>query len=308
MHRIIKVFITLIFLLVAPLAFCQMFDVSKLHAKELKIKKVSFFHVDELEEDHLFDTLGNLTESKFHLSIYAKRLRKYNSRGKLIEDIEYDDNDSILDRCILHYNKKELPVAVFLYNAKDSILHTDSSRYTKDGREKEFIRYNSKGNVKYAFLFRYDKQGKIVSKKEVNRQKQLEFRTVFKYNTNNRLVEEITYDALGKMDVKWETNYDEKGNEIKTFCTGDCPDGGGWINKYNNENQIVEYIELNENGTVSGVFQYTYDERGNKTEITLMNSLGGIIETQKLKYNDRNLMIEKVKNGEDVYRAEYEYY
>lgn len=308
MQGLMKVFITLLFAFFISMAFAQMPDVTKINARELKIKKVSFFLTDQIQEHHLFDTLGNLTESKFHLSIYTKRLRKYNTSGQLTEEVEYDDNDSVMDRRTIHYNKKKLPAVVVLINDEDSIIYTDSTWYTSEGREKEYLRYNRKGKVKFGFLFSYDKKGKLVAKKEVNRKKQLEFRTVFKYNKFDHLVEETTYDAAGKMDVKWETIYDQKGNEAKAICTGNCISGGGWINKYNDENRLIEYIELNENGTVSGVFRYGYDENGNKAEITLSDARGEIIDRQQLKYNHQNLLIEKVKNGGDVYRVEYAYY
>lgn len=280
--------------------------VSMIDAKKYKIKKVSFYHNNEIEEHHLFDTLGNPYESKYYLSIYSKRIRKYDKWQKLVEEVEFDDDDGILDRKVIKYNKAKLPVVMTLYD-NEGILYTDSTFYTRDGKEKEYMRYSKRGNIKFGFLYKYDEKGKLISKKEVDAKKQLAFRTSYKYNKNGRLVTETSYDAADKLDLKWETIYDERGNEVKTYCIGNCSNGG-WVNKFNDASQVIEYIELNDDGTIESVFSYNYDENGNKVETKLMNAKGEIIEIQKIKYNEQNLVIEKWKSGDDIYRAEYEYY
>jgi hypothetical protein len=295
-----------LFLWIHTCAFSQMEDPFYLKAAENKIKAVFYYHNETLAEHHFYDTLGNPLESKYYLSFYSKRLRKFNIYSRLTETLELDDDDCVQYKIEIRYNKSKHPVYTVLTDDAGKVIYSDSIRYTKKGKEKEFIHFNKHGKIKYGFHYIYDEQGRLKLKKEFNAKKQLEYTTHYKYNTYNYLVTEIITDAFEHVDLKWESIYDPKGREIKTVCSGAC-NTGGWQKKYNDLGQVYEYMEFNPGGKVERIFSYKYDEEGNKSEVILEES-GKIIERQQLYYNPLHLLIKKVINEKDLYTLKYEFY
>ena len=305
-----KLLLTTIVLFSASLlsgkAFAQYQDLTQIDAKALHLKAIRNYQNNEQTEHHFFDISGNLIESKFYQSVYTRRLNTYNQFSQMVLSQEFDDDDCLLDEMHISYNKKKLAICSTLYDEEGHLVYRDSTHYTKDRKEQEFTRFSKSGKIKFGFQFYYDKKGGLKMKKEYNARKQLEYTTLYFYSISNKIEREITKDASGKEDIRWESIFDPSGNEIKTICTGDCITGG-WQKKYNENCQVTEYIEFNNEGAPYRIFSYKYDADGNKSQ-TILEEAGAIIEQQQLFYNDKRLLIKTIKGAQEVYTTTYEYF
>ncbi|MTI62189.1 MAG: hypothetical protein FH762_19765 [Firmicutes bacterium] len=82
------------------------------------------------------------------------------------------------------------------------------------------------------------------------------------------------------------------------FTLAACNEEEELVQEVKVEKEIPEYVLVREerheeNGEISGLVEYEYDDRGNVTRITYKNGDGEVIENKEYKYNEKGLKVER---------------
>lgn len=292
-------------------ASAQIQDFHKLSREQIrlhKIRKITYYHNNFLNGYDIFDTNGNRIEAYFNLSEYTRRISCYDEHNRLIEESDLDECGMVLAYKTVKYNKKGLPVCTLIRDKNNKVVYIDSSRYNKLNLETDFSRYTVGGRLNYGFKYVYDKNGRLDSKTEYNSLHQLEYRTEYKYDICDRVSEETTYDANGAIEEFWRYTYDEAGNQIQSFCMGNCLIDGGYMKKYDPLGRVTEYAEVDSNYTITSITTFKYNKQGNKIESVEKSPQGFLLQKKEFRYNEKGLLKEFLVDEFDSYTAVYEYY
>ncbi|MTI62193.1 MAG: hypothetical protein FH762_19785 [Firmicutes bacterium] len=82
------------------------------------------------------------------------------------------------------------------------------------------------------------------------------------------------------------------------FTLAACNEEEELVQEVKVEKEMPEYVLVREerheeNGEISGLVEYEYDDRGNVTRITYKNGDGEVIENKEYKYNEKGLKVER---------------
>ena len=146
-------------------------------------------------------------------------VEKYNNKGLLIEETEYNYSDMIAKKFVIEYNNKDLPIKKIYY---------DSSGRSVDG---EVYKYDDKGLLIESMaggkfinnnkcVYTYNDKGSLIQEIRYNDKEKMVGRASNKYNKKNLLIEEIVYDSNDKL--RWKT-----------------------VRKYNDKDLVIEETEYN---------------------------------------------------------------
>jgi hypothetical protein len=128
---------------------------------------------------------------------------------------------------------------------------------------------------KLVFLFDFDERGNMIRKQIYNiRKDKIISNHEFIYNKENILIEDIEYDASGRVGLKSNYIYNEKG-------------------------VLIERIKNKPNGKKSSHIQYKYDEGGHKEAEEWYNHKGTLYEEKKYSYDESGNMIEEIHYNDD---------
>lgn len=200
----------------------------------------------DAEDDNLKGKVKTLTQEDEDLS------GTWSVQGRHISSItDYNEKGNQIKR--LFYDSKGIPndITVFGYIdgarvRKSGRIETDSNppimafgANTKETAKPD-LRYDYKHEYKY-------KDGKLVEDAMIRNNGKLWLRYVYNYKGNE--MEELVYDENGKLNQKYLSVLDDKGNEI--------------------ENISFDVLKIRNNGDEKYVIKYdSFDEKGNWTKRT----------------------------------------
>lgn len=190
---------------------------------------------------------------------YKNYTKKFDHNGNVIEEIYYKSGN-IDQKLNYKYDDNENKVEYVNYKGdetkvmfKQNITYDNSTRKIREerynGTDYQIIKYNYKNN-KLAEIIRSDIYGNV------------EHKRIFNYKGN----------------VCTISIFDEKSNRI-----------GKIINKYDNNNNIIESVEYDINGKIKE--QYFYKFTGNLVKEKTKHVLGNFIYKEKYQYNSKGNLV-----------------
>lgn len=229
-----------------------------------------------------------------YISSWKKTTYKYNSKGYLIESIDYDRNDKILTKGTYKYNYKNLVEAKNFYRQESlevlgDNLFTTIYKYRNDKLiEKGTYRSDSilEGYGKY--LYKYDSNNKLIERKHCDakgdcwrseyvysskRVKEKKYNldgsysgmNVSIFNRNGNLIKESFYNSENKIDFIEIYKYDKDDNLIEEGRKSKYEDHHNWKYIYDDKGNEVKYYRYNINSDITFkiIYKYEFDNNDN---------------------------------------------
>ncbi len=252
-----------------------------------------------------YDETGKETEkTSYSDNTFESRIcTHYDSKGNILEVVEYDSNGIAVAGNIYEYDSSG---RLIMFNDNIELGNYEMYRYDENGLKTEMILYYSKP---YKFLEKridkYNKAGKVVERIYYKPEGTISGREVFKYDEKGKEIERIEYRGDGAVICKHTAKYDEKGNLAeKENCRSDtnCLKIT-YSNKYNKSGILVERIRHNSNGSIENIEKY--DDNGN-----LVYEFDGSQATKKYRYDEYGniLSITFYSHVIEFYKDQYQYY
>ena len=137
-------------------------------------------------------------------------------------------------------------------------------RYDKKGQKTEESSFDAKGSLLWRYVYRYDTRGNIVERDSYNAQAVLFMRESYRYDSNNNKLEKVV-TMKNETAYKCTWTYDDKGkvSEKEEYFTE-------LITPENLDKLVID--EVNTKGVLRKRLKYTYDNKGNKTEVNIYDA------------------------------------
>jgi len=177
------------------LKYLDAFDGFKNKPKEVESSKFKVYYTDSLSKEEL--------GYKFRYS--------YDLKGKRINRFFLKPDDSPIDGdWIFSYDKYGNQIQNILYNIDGSIKFQINDKYNKHGQliESVDIRNGKKSTAKYVF----DRKRRLCYLTGKNKDGSFINNTITKFDERWREIELTSYDDKGKLEIRIEYQYDERGN------------------------------------------------------------------------------------------------
>ncbi|MDE5866896.1 MAG: hypothetical protein K2H31_09910, partial [Lachnospiraceae bacterium] len=216
--------------------------------------------------------------------IEARAEREYDSNGKQIKAVDFDEDNIVKRREEIEYDAagNEIKRENYSYGHTEEIFST----YDEYGNLILCVKYNSSySHIDEKIKYEYDENGNMI--KEVHHknpqtvgywtERDLDFWWEYEYDENGREIKSIRHDSDGT--VNWnEIEYDDNGREINEIYKIDGIVRITWENEYDEDGYIIKEIQINYDDmgqkTKEEICRYTYDEKKNMTNYTLVNCDG----------------------------------
>jgi hypothetical protein len=198
--------------------------------------------------------------------IYEQEIMLFNKKGFKIEEASYNADGS-LDYIIKYKYDTNYNLIEKNRNApNDERIEKEQYLYDKNNNLVELKKYENE-KLYYKIIYEYDDRNNKIEEQHHNSGK-LKIKTVFKYDDNNDKVEQLRYNS-------------KKELEFKTFYT------------YNNQHQIIilkSFYGIYSNYEFATKKTFTYNDKGDKTEIVEYNVEDIPKEREEFKYNENRDM------------------
>ena len=137
-------------------------------------------------------------------------------------------------------------------------------RYDKKGQKTEESSFDAKGSLLWRYVYRYDTRGNIVERDSYNAQAVLFMRESYRYDSNNNKLEKVV-TMKNETAYKCTWTYDDKGkvSEKEEYFTE-------LITPENLDKLVID--EVNTKGVLRKRLKYTYDNKGNRTEVNIYDA------------------------------------
>ncbi len=222
----------------------------------LYTEKDSFGAFGYAIKTHSYDTYGVLTETSIEAADGTKLTEKYtyDSEGRMISDIKYDEKGDIFEESKWVYDENGL-----LTEHTDGYLRTNY-KYTYDSQNRIATHVE---NDKDTYVYTYDENGDY-------------FVRINGYDGT------VYYKKDGTMykmtddygDLRTDSVFDEKGNKISTTEYGSNKEIRLYTTYEYDENGHMVKQTGHSDGKVSNTFVREYDEFGNLLKIIYVDPLG----------------------------------
>ena len=137
----------------------------------------------------------------------------YNSQGYLMESVSKDEDNKVLSTNLYEYDKQGNRTRHDLLTDKGSIFMSTFSKYN----EKQQLIEKSNcvgGECDEKRVFTYDDKGYLIQEDKYSKD-ELTSKTLYKNDAKGNPIEQLTYDAQGKLLKKVTSTYDAEGNETE---------------------------------------------------------------------------------------------
>ena len=137
-------------------------------------------------------------------------------------------------------------------------------RYDKKGQKTEESSFDAKGVLLWRYVYRYDTRGNVVERDSYNAQAVLFMRESYRYDSNNNKLEKVV-TMKNETAYKCTWTYDDKGkvSEKEEYFTE-------LITPENLDKLVID--EVNTKGVLRKRLKYTYDNKGNRTEVNIYDA------------------------------------
>ena len=194
-----------------------------------------------------YDNKGNMSyiEAYKNDSLQERDEISYNEKGDMISQIDFSADMKIMEKDFFYFDNDGRVFSGGTKNSNDSIMETFKIVHGKNHLDLQFEKYKSSGQKVYWFTYKYDQDF-----------------------DKSDFVEAIRYDSLGKVVMKAEKKYNEKGKQIeKIIFDGDLKVSYSFIYEYDTKGNNTAITKKQANGTIVWKDYYGYDNYGNCKEI-----------------------------------------
>ena len=193
---------------------------------------------------------------------------KFNKRGDVVEQISYDSDNSVSDKCLYTYNSEHRMTEKAWYKRSGELDWKTRYIYDKHGILVEEIDYNGDGSIRSKSRFGYNSDGKKTEETSYNSNDILQWRALLKYNSKGHLVEDAAYWLYGGLDYRYLYRYNAEGQLIENIEASDNAPMKRNTYKYDSEGRLIEKCVHTEGQTTVLELHYHYDLMGNVVKIT----------------------------------------
>ena len=169
--------------------------------------KMKYNAKGEIIEQSEFDAEGNKT---------GKTTWKYNSKGKVLEVVEYDAEGNETGKSTWKYNSKgdiiEAPASEI---GGDYGISKITCKYDKRGNRVEFAGYDNSDSLVLKKRWYYSKDGILVLAEKYDSTGSLAKVALYSYDKRGNVAEIQVYNAAGELKKKRSFKYDRMGNVIE---------------------------------------------------------------------------------------------
>ena len=225
------------------------------------------------KEEYKYDSLKNIIKYSRYIDGEYKYSREYiyNEKGVMIESLDFDCQGKGRGKKKFKYDDNGKCIEKSCYSRRNKLFWTDTIKYDNNGNKIEEVEYNTNEKFKPFGGFHH--------------------KTVYKYDERGNLTEETKYLPNGDFEYKNTNKYDDNGNCIEE--THYEPK-----NLYSGKEHYEKEV-------------YKLDEKGNRIEIAIYDSIDHINKTVVMKYDDETgNVIEELhyyESNDKPYRNVYEY-
>ncbi len=200
-------------------------------------------------------------------------LVNYDRKGNMIKKTAYYPNGSIWWTANYIYEgsdvkKKEPPlpkITIRPEKGEEGFKGKVTYRYDKKGQKTEEASYDAKGVLLWRYVYRYDNKGNQIERDSFDSQGNLIGREQCRYDLRTNLILEKTINTKSQLAYQCKWEYDDKGKVIKKeeyFTDHIAPE---------KINSLIE-DELRIKGVLWKKFVYSYDSKGNRTEVNVYDA------------------------------------
>ncbi len=140
----------------------------------------------------------------------------FDSRGRELRDIDYDDNGKVIAVYTAQYNENGDYTRAAKYNADGSVSWYKDYKYNEKGQNIRDIYYRADGSVDYYYDYEYDEKGQCTRGICYNADGSVNYYGDSEYNEKGQRTRGIRYNADGSVNYYGDYEYDENGNKISS--------------------------------------------------------------------------------------------
>ncbi len=254
-------------------------------------KKFSYYNAESqfsTLHEYQYDENGNEVEARYNSSS-SYQTRTYDTNGKEIEYVRYDEDGNIAERKVYKYDAFGNETEYAAYNSDGACAIKIMQDYDERGNLIGKIRYDGDGKIDGKWEYEYDENDNEIKMSYYIDGSTLTTWEEREYDENNNIVKYVE-DTANRVFFYWyEYEYDENGNRIKEISY-DREGSFKYMHEYEYDQSGRKICAKTYNSTATYISEYEYDEHGNK-----------IKETETRYYN------EETEQKEPRTIEEYEY-
>ena len=205
---------------------------------------------------NVVEVVGSLVDGE----IYTRYVYKYNSQGKVAEEIFYHGSDLVnyASKRVYLFNSEGLSLGAVHYDSDGTVISKYDFVYDDDGNRVEEHYENS------IYVFEYDNNGNMIEQYEFENGA-LVTEAQFIYDDQNRLIDETWMDGNGIFEHVTK-RYNSQGLPVEASVYGE---GNAWLGttsiNYDGDGKVIERIDkVHNQNDVCQTFKY--DSNGNLVE------------------------------------------
>lgn len=186
----------------------------------------------------------------------------------------------IYDACqsysVVRYDKKGRLIQESEYNKAGKLVDREKYQYNAAGLLTKYRRSRGNGSIWKEEQRVYDSNNRLIEKSASYSSEQWGYRAPCVRDENGRLIEKSRY-TWGNYDKENETycwtqkyTYDERGNLLESVRYVSEDGAYAWkkVYTYNENNQCLTYTEYNSKGEIRDMEEFVYDAKGKEIEHT----------------------------------------
>jgi hypothetical protein len=187
----------------------------------------------------------------------------FDERGNKTGDAVYDEKGIKRKTGWSHeYDEKGRGVKTYYYDAKGNLTNTGLSVYDDKGRCVQRTQINPNGSINHYQSFAYDDHGNRVSESHRNPDGSPRGSMVRVYDSKGNEIETSYFNASGELEYKTESAFDEHGTRTLLVTTRQGKRTLMMKRKYSYDNRgnYTELVEYDQNDSVTRKEKFSYDE------------------------------------------------
>ncbi|MCX6274341.1 MAG: hypothetical protein NTV09_03940, partial [Bacteroidetes bacterium] len=225
---------------------------------------------NKYRESYTYDAAGNQTDLRNfgRTSLFSRKEKiwfhsaaKFDDKQNMLEqNYYYDANDKkLFDRFVYSYYDDGSKKQTVEYNRKGKVRHSWKYDCNPVGKMEA---KNLKDTSKICIRYETDAGGNKIKVKEENVKRGKVVRVIHKYDKNENQVEEISYDAKGRLRFHSTSGYDEKDNctSFTAYRLNSNKIKIRYLFNYDSSGNITERIAYKESSVPAGILKFNYSK------------------------------------------------